>query len=876
MKPERFKELARAVPHGSVPWFDLLDSSGFLAAWCASDSLEVREYVIWLLSPAEIIKARGNRIAALIEPIVQTRGTHAPELRRFFRFADFGSSASLCRIFLDLIEAGAFDNDSQHWQSQLHGFAKTHPKIGAEILGRAFDRALILGKQQGVATPFDERENLFGMDVPGELVFDSARLDPGTFSEEMVPRIGGLLQANEVVAEDGDILDKVWTFRAFGVVESFKDQVLASTANALSLLASQDPTRLNRVVVSFDEMPHQNMAYLLLSGWSGNPTLYSDRIVDYLLADPRRLDIGYAMWDSGNGISAITRAAISAAGSHCSDERLTQLEEVIRGYYPYSERDDLKGRGYHQYLLICALPRERLDPATTTRLLELERKFPGIEAGGPFISDSDGIVRSPINEESAQRMSDDNWLSAMRAHDSERGTRNLRRDNFLIGGAHQLSGVLERLARTDKPRFAKLALRMDEHILPAYFEALLRGLSAEPELRTEGTSQVPAKDSFLSDEEFETFILHVYSTVGEKVARWICPAIQNRANHKLAPVLINIVAQFAETATDPETDSWTRENGSGPMYGGDPLTEGINTTRGSAAHAIAALLFADRNRISQFNGTIQRLVNDKSVSVRSVAIESLLAMLNFDRNSAVNLFLTAVDCDDAILRTHTVRTFVHYIVFSHYEQIRGLLLRMLASPVNELRKYAAQSIAVAAYSLPAAQGDLRGVMEGDEYCRSGVASVDATNLSVDECREVSRARLKVFFNDPSKVVRESAGKVVRKMGSKLLVTENELLRAFIDSRSFIEHVSTLIYVLKETGEQLPEVVCRIGERAAELHSEGKAEAQWWTHDVGPLVLRLYDQTRDSALQKRCLDIIDQMVEYNFGNVDTTLRQLERE
>ena len=114
------------------------------------------------------------------------------------------------------------------------------------------------------------------------------------------------------------------------------------------------------------------------------------------------------------------------------------------------------------------------------------------------------------------------------------------------------------------------------------------------------------------------------------------------------------------------------------------------------------------------------------------------------------------------------------------------------------------------------------------------------------------------------------------MGSKLLVSENELLAAFIDSESFTEHVSTLIYALKETGEQLPEVVCRIGERAAELHRTGRAEAQWWTHDVGELVLRLYDQTEDPALQKRCLDLIDQMVEYRFGNIDTGLHEAERE
>jgi hypothetical protein len=875
MKSERFKELAKAVPHGSVPWFDLLDGSGLLAAWFASDLLDVREYAVWLCSPTEVVKARGNKIASLIEPLIKKRGADVPELKRLFRFADFGTSSEMCRIFLDLIAMGAFDGDAQHWQSHLHGFAKVNPTAGAKILGRAFDRALILAKEQRANSPFDGRESFYGMDIPQELVVDSARLDPGTFSEEIIPRIASLLAANETIAKDGDILDKVWLFRAFGMIESFKDQVLSSAAGALALLSAKDSPRMDMIIAPFEQMPHQNMAYLLLTGWAGNAPIYANRIIDYLLADSRRLDIGYAMWDSGNGISAITRAAISAAGPHCSDERFGRIEDLIREYYPHSERDDLKGRGYHQYLLLCALPRERLSAVTITRLQELERKFPGIEAGGPYLSDSDGFVRSPIGKESAERMSDDQWLNAMRTHDSEEGKRR-RREDFLVGGAHQLSGVLEHLAREDKPRFAKLALRMDVQILPAYFEALLRGLSGQAERNHPVASQPVVPESFLPDDEFETFLLHVYGVAGDKIGRWICSAIGARANHKLSTPLLDIVATYATTATDPEFDSWTRSDGSGELYGGDALTEGINTTRGAAAYAITAFLFADRDRMPRFETAIASLVNDKSVAVRAVAIECLVAMLNFDRNRAVELFLTAVKCDDAILRTHSVRSFVHYTVFSHYHKIREFLFRMLASPVTDVRKVAAQNIAVAAFSLSNAVEDLRKVADGDEYCRSGIASVDATNFSVDECREVSRSRLMAFFDDPSKVVRTSAAKVIQKMGAKLLVTENELLDAFIASRSFNEHVSTLIYLLKETVELLPEIVCHIGERAAELHEKGQAEAQWWTHDAGALVLRLYDQTRDPGLQKRCLDLIDQMVEYNFGNIDAGLRQVERD
>jgi hypothetical protein len=616
------------------------------------------------------------------------------------------------------------------------------------------------------------------------------------------------------------------------------------------------------------------MAYLLLTCWSGNPAVYADTIIDYLLADSHRLNIGYNIWDAGNGISAITREALSAATPVCSEFRLRRIEDAIRGYYPSSERDDLKSRGYHEYLLLCALPRARMNAITLGRFQELERKFPEIDAGGPFISNSDGIVRSPISKESASRMTDVQWLEAMKTHSSENSKRRSG-DDFLTGGADQLATILEQLARENKSRYGKLALQMGADLLPVYFEALLRGIGSPSERRPAGTGSSDVKESLISDEEFKIFIRHCFKTEGEVVGRWLCHAIQSRTHHEFDPEIGQLLVHFATKGVDPVADSWTQD-GTGKMYGGDPLTEGINTTRGEAAQGIAALLFAQPDKFPIFRDTIEKLVADKTISVRAVAIDCLLAMLNIDRDEAVRLFLSAVKCDDSILRTHTVGRFVRYAAYSHYGQLRKFLFRLLGSPANNVRKLAAQTIAVVAYNSTKAKKDLPIVISGDEYCRSGVASVDATNFSVDECRDVSRKRLMLFFQDTSSVVRTSAAKVLRKMGPKLLSSEEQLLSSFVESPAFAEHVSTLTYVLKESGSPMPDIVCRIGERAAEVRKAGQTQALWWTQDIGALVLRLYDQTRDPHIQTRCLNVIDQMIEYNFGDLDPKLREFERE
>ena len=70
-------------------------------------------------------------------------------------------------------------------------------------------------------------------------------------------------------------------------------------------------------------------------------------------------------------------------------------------------------------------------------------------------------------------MSDDNWLKAIIEYDSD--DLESRRD-FMIGGARQLSTVLENRTKENPTRFAQLITRIPDDANIAYFDAILRGL----------------------------------------------------------------------------------------------------------------------------------------------------------------------------------------------------------------------------------------------------------------------------------------------------------------------------------------------------------------------------------------------------------------
>jgi len=117
---------------------------------------------------------------------------------------------------------------------------------------------------------------------------------------------------------------------------------------------------------------------------------------------------------------------------------------------------------------------------------------------------------------------------------------------------------------------------------------------------------------------------------------------------------------YALEDPDPEQEWWRTETSRGQVYyGGNILEAGINSTRGSAVEAIAKLIFANKNRASYFQQSLQQIVQDSSIAVRSCAAEALTSMLNYDRELAVSLFKQLCETEDVLLGTQAVEQFLY-------------------------------------------------------------------------------------------------------------------------------------------------------------------------------------------------------------------------
>jgi hypothetical protein len=466
-------------------------------------------------------------------------------------------------------------------------------------------------------------------------------------------------------------------------------------------------------------------------------------------------------------------------------------------------------------------------------------------------------VESPVPERAAERMTDDQWLSAVArySHDQMRALR----DGELVGGAHELAQLLEEQVKRQPARFAMLACRFSDDTHPAYFDAVLHGVA----------------EGGLDD---MSLVLNVCKRCHQLPSRacghWICRLIAKLAEHPLPEEALDIVAWYATEDPDPEQELW-RARGTGR----DILTAAINSVRGSAAEAMAKLVFADGNWVTFLLPSIERMVRDPSIAVRCCVADLLSAVLKYDRELAIGLFERLSDTEDALLKTHYVDRFLFYALQTHFERLRPILERMIRSLDPEVATVGARQACLASLFVEEARPLAERCISGTEAQQMGAAEVCAANLRTASFRSVCEESLITLFNSPYEKVRSKAGTCFHGFEGEELSAYEELVETFVQSPAFASHYFNLIYALDQTTAKLPNVTClacerflnAFGREAGDIRTGRSADADM----ICRLIVRAYSQTRDEVLQTRCLDIIDRMTQTRAFGFEKALALYDR-
>lgn len=204
---------------------------------------------------------------------------------------------------------------------------------------------------------------------------------------------------------------------------------------------------------------------------------------------------------------------------------------------------------------------------------------------------------------------------------------------------------------------------------------------------------------------------------------------------------------------------------------------------------------------------------------------------------------------------------------------------MLGSANTNAQATAARQIAVASFHEALAQTDLAHALAASEHSRAAIANVFSSNIGNDPVRDVCSNAVMPFFNDEAKSVRNAAADCFRNLSSEQLAAERELIYGFIESRAFEDGCSQLTHALETSTALLPDVICAIPEKMIARHltetPDESIEMKRDIYQLPELVIRLYEQTHDSATRTRCLDVIDSFLKIGFSSLDAELQKVER-
>lgn len=807
----------------SVPkWFAAADSMGDVEKLL--DDPEYRDAVAVLVG--RLAGDLPERVLALLRPRHSDGEVWVKALRSALEITD---SPAWVDFALDQLSSDGLDlpSDPFHLADTplIHHLSDRHPADALRLLIVALTRDIDAAISEQVEDLHDvvSRWGSYFIDE-GQLKQLASSLS-SDFVEDLLP----LIEKIALYSPPGG--RQMWRSRLGGKHRDFSDSLYFVFSEALVDLARNDA---GRAIPLLERLTLHHVGALNFLVCRAMHELPSDRAVDWLLENEEHRTLGWiasVRWEA--------RRLVESASQSCSSERFAALESVILYWWPayFTPATALQRSGWAELELLSALSQDRLSEAGRRRLAELQRKFPRWEPNEPE-GISGGFVQSPIRRESAERMSNADWLRAMEKYVS-RDHRTFR-DGGVFGGTDELANMMGMVAKKDPLRFLKLALHFPSSTPASYTDHVIRSVAPE----VDQLELLPLLKKFRADHPADS-------------GRAVVSAIDS-CSGELGDEIFEALLLLADDV-DPSKEFARVETTSGYFFGGDFESAGINSTRGLVASTIGRVIFADNSRLHAALPTLQRLATDPIVAVRTMMAEAALAYASIVRDDGLEMIERLLD-DELVLNTSPGTRALRWAMLWKPERFAKYLTRALASVDSKL----AGSVWANCFVNEALGSAAANVSELSESARIGVAEAITPDpgLATD--------LLAALFSDPSREVRKVAVRSLHFLEVLPPETRDGLITQFVQSTAFAESLSELFDALEDISGELPSIsldVCKRGLEAIATSTPRSIGAL--TGNLVTVLVRIY-RASDGATREAALDLIDQTVHMQFWRIDDAL------
>lgn len=617
----------------------------------------------------------------------------------------------------------------------------------------------------------------------------------------------------------------------------------------------------------------------------------ADAGINWLLADSKRFSLGSDI-DESEWMPAAR--LIKALSPHCSDALFNKLEDTIVNYHSPREKESAKyyletsRKGYFgdywgrtQYFLLPALSADRVSLSTVNLIRVLERKYASY-SHDRFLRvgrGSGGTIGSKLDA-SLEKISDRGWLEIVNnktipERDDHSKWIQVEEDHIVTSDIRQFAQSLGKIAYRFPERFGRLALQFPIDVHPSYVAAIIDAVG-----RSKPGSEVPEHERAAwqpaSVKTVEGVLEKFQRTDDRETATSFCRFVLGRAEETWSENVIDRLIRYAVSHPDLEPgrlnvhcDKTTDEASVKILY-----QNTINCVRGVAAEAIGQLLWNHKELLERLRPAIESLVNDPHPAVRMASINTLLPVLNIDKNLVVSWFCKACSEDLRVAASPRAVSFFNHMFTTHSDSLAPIIRSMVASPLDEVAQEGAEEVTARWLFHDMLADELKMCREGSKSQRKGVAQV-ASHFARDakyaqRCHDL----LIPLLDDPEKEVRNELSLLYGRDSLKHETINKEFLQAYIKGKAFSDHPSQLVYSLEDvSGPLIPfgeiifticEVFCTTLQKQSRDYS---LDTPHMVSKICSLVLRLYEQSQgsgDSEVSQRCLDIWDMLFENRVG------------
>lgn len=737
---------------------------------------------------------------------------------------------------------------------QLDDVAKAYPQSGCRLIRVLFDRTLdnyLAGKQNetiGWDSIKRELESIHRSTIQASLNV-VAQAEPKLFLETMLPWLERVMTLRQERDDDyhftSDELSNAWDASVYVV----NYQLIQALIGALSSLARDKPDEFRPISERLAQLPYETPQQLIVRAYIAAPEVYAGEALNFLLADRRRLELGNEQYE--------TRQMIKAISPHLSVEQWAELESVILAYDPQWLIDlyGLHGRGLVQLRLLKAAPLERLTPHGRRRLEQMDRKiksqWPDYQILEKPVTHEMVLIGSPIDPDAAAKMSDDNWLGAMKKY---RG--NVSHKEFARGGARELGGVLVSLVKIEPERFHRLFMqRVPDDVDDSYVQACLNGLAE---------SDAPAELLF---DLVRRFAPHEWRDIQGTIAR----TLRKRIKDGLPDDLLDLMESFVRAPIKKDEERWIEEQAREGARGGlnhGPYSGYMNSDRGAMMETlIEALNSRGTGEAEQRKWELLEWVaSDPSTALRAGAVEDLLDTLNDAGERSVSLFERLMEGHPALIRSFYTQEFLYYGIYRFFPRLKPFIVALMNDEVEECQQRGAELACIATISRrvdsdPEGDADMAdSLISGPAIWRRGAARIYAHNAdgkSSDVCFQM----LTKLLGDEDIEVRRFVGGVFAFLSDEHIRSHRAFIEAFASSESLQEGFEELMDYLSERALLDPSWTLSVVDLV--LNNEHLSGRDPWFIGGEPLVrlvLRIYNYSdRDKVMRAEAMNLFDRVM-----------------